>query len=55
MVLYGLGLWGQTLLAVAALGLVGGWALWPFRRDDRPFLWLAAPRPSGRKPAVNVR
>jgi hypothetical protein len=43
MVLYGLGLWGQTLLAVAALGLVGGWALWPFRRDDRPFLWLAAP------------
>jgi hypothetical protein len=43
MVLYGLGLWGQTLLAVAALGLLGGWALWPFRRDDRPFLWLAAP------------
>jgi hypothetical protein len=43
MALYGLGLWGQTLLAVAALGLVGGWALWPFRRADRPFLWLAAP------------
>jgi hypothetical protein len=43
MVLYGLGLWGQTLLALAALGLTGGWALWPFRRADRPYLWLAAP------------
>ncbi len=43
MLLYGLGLWGQALLALAALGLVGGWALWPFRRDDRPYLWLAAP------------
>jgi hypothetical protein len=28
---------------VAALGLLGGWALAPFRRADRPFLWLAAP------------
>jgi hypothetical protein len=43
MVLYGLSLWGQTLLAVAALGLMGGWVLWPLRRDDRPYLWLAAP------------
>lgn len=43
MVLYGLGLWGQTLLALGALGLAGGWALWPLRRGDRPYLWLAAP------------
>ncbi len=43
MALYGLGLWGQALLALLALGLIGGWALWPFRRGDRPYLWLAAP------------
>ncbi len=43
MVLYGLGLWGQALLALVVLGLIGGWALWPFRRGDRPYLWLAAP------------
>jgi hypothetical protein len=36
-------LWGQTLLALAALGLAGGWAVWPFRRPDRPYLWLGAP------------
>lgn len=40
---YGWMLLGQTLLALAALGLAGGWALWPFRRDDRPYLWAAAP------------
>jgi hypothetical protein len=40
---YGWLLLGQTLLAVLVLGLAGGWALWPFRRADRPFLWLAAP------------
>ncbi|HZY91047.1 MAG TPA: hypothetical protein VFE78_39860, partial [Gemmataceae bacterium] len=39
----GLLIWGQTLLALAALGLAGGWALWPFRGPDRPYLWLAAP------------
>ncbi len=43
MATYAVLLWGQTLLALAALGLAGGWALWPFRRSDRPFLWLAAP------------
>src|SRR5262249_35580120 len=40
---HGFLLWLQTLLALVALGLAGGWALWPFRRDDRPYLWLAAP------------
>jgi hypothetical protein len=40
---YGWLLLGQTLLALLALGAAGGWALWPFRRADRPFLWLAAP------------
>lgn len=40
---YGWLLLGQTLLALAALGLAGGWAVWPFRRPDRPFLFLAAP------------
>ncbi|QJW95074.1 hypothetical protein [Frigoriglobus tundricola] len=40
---YGWLLLGQTLLALLALGLCGGWALRAFRRDDRPFLWLAAP------------
>jgi hypothetical protein len=39
----GLLLWGQTLLALAALGLAGGWTLWPFRGPQRPYLWLAAP------------
>ncbi|HZY84023.1 MAG TPA: hypothetical protein VFE78_04285 [Gemmataceae bacterium] len=42
-VIYWTCLWGQSLLALAALGLAGGWALWPFRRPDRPYLWLAAP------------
>lgn len=40
---YGWLLLGQTLLALLALGLCGGWAVWPFRRAERPFLWLAAP------------
>ena len=40
---YGWSLLGQTLLALLALGSAGGWALWPFRRADRPYLWLAAP------------
>ena len=40
---YGFVLWGQTLLALAALGLAGGWVLWPFRDSNRPYLWLAAP------------
>jgi|GEM_PF-3286934 len=40
---YGWMLLGQTLLALLVLGLCGGWALWPFRREDRPYLWLAAP------------
>lgn len=40
---YGWLLLGQTVLALLALGLCGGWALWPFRRADRPYLWLAAP------------
>jgi hypothetical protein len=34
---------GQTVLALLALGLVGGWVLCVFRRPDRPYLWLAAP------------
>ncbi len=40
---YGWLLLGQTVLALAALALAGGWALVPFRRDERPHLWLAAP------------
>lgn len=40
---YGLMLLGQMLLALLALGVCGGWVLWPFRRDERPYLWLAAP------------
>jgi hypothetical protein len=40
---HGLLLCRQTLLALMALGLAGGWALRPFERDDRPYLWLAAP------------
>jgi hypothetical protein len=40
---YGLLLLGQTLLALLVLALCGGWALLPFRRDDRPCLWLGAP------------
>jgi hypothetical protein len=40
---YGWLLWGQTLLALAALGLAGGWVLWPYRAANRPYLWLAAP------------
>ncbi len=36
-------LWVQTLLALAGLGLAGGWALWPLRGPGRPYLWLAAP------------
>jgi hypothetical protein len=40
---YGWSLCGQTILALGVLGLLGGWVLWPFRRADRPFLWLAAP------------
>src|SRR5215831_15705795 len=36
-------LWLQTLGALGALALLGGWALRPFRRPDRPYLWLAAP------------
>jgi len=40
---YGWMLLGQTLLALIALGVCGGWVLWPFRRDERPYLWLAAP------------
>lgn len=40
---YGWLLLGQTVLALVALGVAGGWALWPFRRDDRPYLWAAAP------------
>ncbi|MDY3551789.1 hypothetical protein R5W24_000868 [Gemmata sp. JC717] len=40
---YGWLLLGQTLLALAALGAAGGWALWPFRHAGRPYLWLAAP------------
>ena len=43
MVEYGLLLWLQTLLAMAALGLAGGWVLWSFRGPQRPYLWLAAP------------
>src|SRR5262245_47024127 len=43
MVAYGVGLWAQTLLALVLLAFAGGWALWPFRRADRPYLWLAAP------------
>jgi hypothetical protein len=43
MISYGLNLWVQTLLALVALGLAGGWLLWLFRSADRPFLWLAAP------------
>jgi hypothetical protein len=43
MIGYGLLLGGETLLALVALGLAGGWALVPFRREDRPYLWLAAP------------
>ncbi len=39
----GLLLWGQSLLALAALGLAGGCVLWPFRGPDRPYLWLTAP------------
>src|SRR5437016_4303332 len=35
--------WGQTVAALLVLALAGGWALWPFRRDDRPFFYLAAP------------
>jgi hypothetical protein len=34
---------GQTILALLALGLAGGWILCVFRRPDRPYLWLAAP------------
>jgi hypothetical protein len=33
----------ETLTALALLGLVGGWVLWPFRTAARPYLWLAAP------------
>lgn len=40
---YGWLLLGQTLLVLLALALCGGWALLPFRRHDRPYLWLAAP------------
>ncbi|MCI0702113.1 MAG: hypothetical protein L0241_13600 [Planctomycetia bacterium] len=40
---YGWMLLGQALLALLALGLCGGWVLRPFRRADRPYLWLAAP------------
>jgi hypothetical protein len=40
---YGGLLVGQMLGALAVLALAGGWALWPFRRADRPYLWLAAP------------
>src|SRR4051812_24087099 len=43
MVGYALLLWLQTLAALAVLGLCGGWALAPFRRPRRPYLWLAAP------------
>jgi hypothetical protein len=41
--LYGLLLWLQTLLAMVALGVAGGWVLWEFRSPQRPYLWLAAP------------
>lgn len=40
---YGWQLTGQTLLALVALGACGGWLLLPFRRAERPFLWLSAP------------
>jgi len=40
---YGWFLLAQTLLALVGLGLAGGWALIPFRRQERPYLWLAAP------------
>ncbi len=36
-------LWLQTLAGLGLLGLIGGWTLIPFRRDDRPWLWLCAP------------
>jgi hypothetical protein len=40
---YAMKLWLQTLAALLALGVCGGWVLQPFRRPDRPYLWLAAP------------
>jgi hypothetical protein len=40
---YAFSLWGQTVLALAGLALAGGWALYPFRGEDRPYLWLASP------------
>lgn len=40
---YGWLLLGEALLALFALGLCGGWVLVPFRRAERPYLWLAAP------------
>lgn len=40
---YGWLLLGQTVLALLALGMGGGWALCAFRRSERPYLWLAAP------------
>ena len=40
---YGFYLFTQTLLALIALGLAGNWVIRPFRREDRPYLWLASP------------
>jgi hypothetical protein len=40
---YGWVLLGQTLLALLGLGLCGGWVVRPFRRPERPYLWLTAP------------
>src|SRR5437667_12800543 len=43
MTAFALAEWARTLLALAGLGLAGGWVLWPFRAPTRPYLWLAAP------------
>lgn len=40
---YAILLWLQTLAGLGLLALIGGWALVPFRREDRPYLWLSAP------------
>jgi hypothetical protein len=34
---------GSTLAALVVLAAVGGWALFPFRSRERPYLWLVAP------------